>query len=504
MPGRLPGDVPDPGPTGRFALGAGFDRPLAAPGRPKCGDPDSPGHGGTAGRSSGRDRRRARSRARRARTTWRRSSTRRSTGCPSITASGGALRPGRPHPRGGGAAPRLPGRDGQEPAGAGAGTAPGSFDPPRPGAGIGHSPVRSARPCRNGLAETTIEGGRAPAPAGAGSVPATIAGGVMRSMFLAHVRAASMKAIAGIMIGIGILFCWRRVPALAGAPAGRPSAPSAGGRAEGHRAGSDRGRLRLASHGPVRTARLCAILPRRRRRRPALDRLWADERRSNRPAAEVLQIVRRGLRRTTVGPGRDPAPGSAPSSSGTHRPRIPTRSRSSTMPRISGARWSTTANPPRSTYGLMRVEPKTPAILHALVNWCMHVENHDGLGLGRLDRADASRRARLLPQALSRLGRRGDPETGGRGGEVPDRGPRPLRRRTRIGPGRSSGRSRGTGWPGVEKALRTGSSRERLDALKLVLLGEADAPHGRVVRRCLPGLCRRQGPGGAPGGRAGP
>ncbi len=143
-PGRVPGDVPDPGPSRRFALGAGFDRPLAASGRPACGDPDPAGRGPAADH---RTRRGGLPRAVAARTRpggGRGGRPRGARPAPrTLPRPGRALRPGGSHSRGRGQASRLPGGDGQEPAGTGARASSRAIDPPRPGAG-GY--VRRSRP----------------------------------------------------------------------------------------------------------------------------------------------------------------------------------------------------------------------------------------------------------------------------------------------------------------------------------------------------------------------
>ena len=101
---------------------------------------------------------------------------------------------------------------------------------------------------------------------------------------------------------------------------------------------------------------------------------------------------------------------------------------------------------PSIYYGLMRVEPKTLAILHALVDWCMHVENtmdwYWAGWIGRKHRAELL--AYLKPYLAS-----GDEATRKRAAVVRSTSARrPIgTRRTRPGPRRSSGRSPDTGCP---------------------------------------------------------
>src|SRR5262249_4884269 len=121
---------------------------------------------------------------------------------------------------------------------------------------------------------------------------------------------------------------------------------------------------------------------------------------------------------------------------------------------------------PMIYYGFMRVEPQTPAILHALVDWCMHVESPADWGwagwIGRKHRAELA--SYLKPYLDS-----GDGATRARAAlvrkllaEAPDAGKAYQAWATAIVRAKAGHRL-----PGVEKALRTGSSRDRRDALSL-------------------------------------
>ena len=66
------------------------------------------------------------------------------------------------------------------------------------------------------------------ATAGAGSVPAAVAGDVIRSMLMVQLRSVLMKAIVGVAIGLGLFVYGRGVPGRqepAGTP--RPASPAA-------------------------------------------------------------------------------------------------------------------------------------------------------------------------------------------------------------------------------------------------------------------------------------
>ena len=230
-------------------------------------------------------------------------------------------------------------------------------------------PLRAALP--NGLAEAAVR----LAPAGSGTVPAAaIARKVLRSMFLAQLGSVLMKAFAGIAIGIGLFVYGSGIP-VRQEPAGKPStAPSVRGEpkpvAPGE-AASEYAWRRTDRYEPPDYARFFPDDPEGGK---ALDQLWKDEGRDKRPAAEILQAVRRGLRRTTAprdkvlawiggrfvwnGSPQDPV-----------AIEILYHATDFRGPEVNYA------ESPSIYYGLMRVEPKTPAILHAMVDWCMHVEN---------------------------------------------------------------------------------------------------------------------------------
>lgn len=126
------------------------------------------------------------------------------------------------------------------------------------------------------------------------------------------------------------------------------------------------------------------------------------------------------------------------------------------------------AQNPAAYYGLMRVQPQAPAILHALVDWCMAGEaDWENAGFaGRANRAELL--AFLQPYRDS-----ADPATRERAAvvekflvEAPDREEARLAWTTKLVRARSAGRL-----PEVKKALRSGTARERQAALDEVTLG---------------------------------
>ena len=144
-------------------------------------------------------------------TTWGRSSTRNSPGCRSGTGRPGALRPGGPDPRAGGAAPGLAGRDGQEPALPGPGPPPRPADPSRPGAGdSGGVTVLSAEAARAAVPASLVEATKQLAIGqSAGGVPATVGvlvKEVVRAMILEKIRVLMIAGLAtGAVVGAGVL-----------------------------------------------------------------------------------------------------------------------------------------------------------------------------------------------------------------------------------------------------------------------------------------------------------
>ncbi len=198
----------------------------------------------------------------------------------------------------------------------------------------------------------------------------------------------------------------------------------------------------------------------------ALDALMADENRGRRPATEILRTVHRGLRRTTA--EREDVVTWIGSQFVWHAaPQNPLAIE--ILYHATDFRGPLTgyAESPSIYYGLMRVDPKTPAILHAVVNWCMHVENvMDWIWAGDigskdralilsfikpyLDSADAAtrRRALVVEKYL-----RQSPDAGNAYAEW-------ARERVQA---KSGHRLAAT-----EKALRSGDSRDRLAALKLI------------------------------------
>jgi RNA polymerase sigma factor (sigma-70 family) len=170
------------------------------------------------------------------------------------------------------------------------------------------------RLARRGLAPGSAVGGmiRLPLPAGlaesatraamrlAPPTTAGIAGGVLKSLFLAQLRTVAMKASVGITIGIGLFLLGSGTSARPQrAPQSQP-APAAAVQPKA-----------TAPMGPAptfawrRTARFDppdfeGYFPDDPDGGQALDTLMANEDRAQRPAAEILRTVRRGLRRTTA------------------------------------------------------------------------------------------------------------------------------------------------------------------------------------------------------------
>jgi RNA polymerase sigma factor (sigma-70 family) len=323
-------------------------------------------------------------------------------------------------------------------------------------------------PLPAGLAKAATDAAVPLAPAGA--VPATVAGiarGVMRSTLLADLRVLLMKATVGLVIGIGIFFSGTGRPARQDHAEKAPPAPTAGGApratARGESAPTYAWR-RTDRYEPPDFERFFPDDPEGGR---ALDQLWKDEGRDRRPAPEVLGIVRRGLRRTTA-------------------------DREDILREI-GGRFVWSASPqdplaieilyhatdfrgprfgygdsPSIYYGLMRVEPETPSILHALVDWCMHVENPADWGwagwVGRKSRAEILSYLKPYLDSSDDATRRRAEVVGKYLAEAPDAGRAYQAWVTEIIRARSGHRL-----PEVERALKAGQSRDRLEALQLAL-----------------------------------
>ncbi len=333
-----------------------------------------------------------------------------------------------------------------------------------PGATLA-GPLRTALP--TGLAESTIGASMRLAPAGAGTVPAAVAGGVIRSMFLAQLGGTLMKAIFGIAIGIGLLVYRPGVPARQ-EPAKKPR-PAPAGAATPKAAASEEPLQEYAwrrrdRYEPPDFERFFPDDP---RAGGELNMLAAAKDRDKRPAGEVLRIVRRGLRRTTADPGEilgwvgrrfvwDASPQDPEAIE------ILYHANDFRGPLIHFP------ESPMIYYGLMRVDPKTPAILHAMVDWCMHVER---LGdWGWVAWAGRKQRAELLAY-LEPYRKSGDKATRDRASVVekclsksPDRGEAYMDWSRENVRAKSSQRL-----PSVERSLRIGNSRDRLDALKVTL-----------------------------------
>ena len=229
----------------------------------------------------------------------------------------------------------------------------------------------------------------------------------------------------------------------------------------------------------------------------ALDALAADEKRAEHPASEVLRLVRRGLRRTTADRmevirwvGNDYVWEAA----------VQNPTAIEILYHATDHRGPITGygESPSIYFGLMRVEPKAPAILHAVVDWCMHVDNTmDWIWAGycgRKDRAlflsfikpylaspDAAtrRRATVVEKYLSE-----SPDAADAYGEW----------------ARDTVRAKsGHRLPEIEKTLRTGNSHDRLAALKLVqteelthIMGESFVKPLRACARDVDPAVRRE------------
>ncbi len=142
---------------------------------------------------------------------------------------------------------------------------------------------------------------------------------------------------------------------------------------------------------------------------------------------------------------------------------------------------------PMIYFGLMRVEPKTPAIVHAMVDWCMHVENSmDWEWVSLAVRKDpAQAKAFLRPYLDS-----DDKMIRARAAVVAkflDHDP--GRHEANLAWARERARAKsGYLLPRIEKALRTGTSRERIDAMERagrerldLLMDESFAPAFRAA-----------------------
>jgi carboxyl-terminal processing protease len=115
----------------------------------------------------------------------------------------------------------------------------------------------------------------------------------------------------------------------------------------------------------------------------------------------------------------------------------------------------------------MRVEPQTPAILHAVVDWCMHVENvMDWFWAGHISRKDRALILSFLKPYLDST----DAATRCRASivekyltESPEAGPAYAQWARERVQAKSGHRL-----PALEKALRDGNSSDRLEALQVI------------------------------------
>ena len=285
-------------------------------------------------------------------------SRKRSIGCPTATASRSCSATSRAAPtrkrRSTWGAPSGRSRAAWRGAGAASepadrrGLAPGVIAPAQ------RSPSGPRRPCRRHWPKPRSRprcGFAAVKTAGAGPASAAVAAlteGVLRSMFLTN-----LKTAASILLAIGVtLGCLAPARVRGSAEArsagqrppggqGRPSAPA--------QAPGDRTACRRESHPVGRRSHAWRrtdvyeapdferFFPDDPEGGTALDALWDAKDRDQRPDAEILRTVRQGLRHTRDARPRSSA-GSAAGTSGASRPRIPTRSRSSTMRSIFRAR----------------------------------------------------------------------------------------------------------------------------------------------------------------------
>ena len=325
-----------------------------------------------------------------------------------------------------------------------------------PGAAFA-GPVRLAVP--EGLEQAVTE-------AALRLAPAATAGGVAGAVLLNALRAGAMKAAVGAAVGVGLLLFAARVPARQAAEAKGPAAPAAAGPAKeaARKADEPYDWRRADAYAPPDFARFFPDDP---DGGAALDRLWQDKGRDARPAAEVLAAVRKGMRRTTVGQNDilSWVGGRFVWNASPQNPDAMEILYHATDPRGPVVGYGES---PSIYYGLMRVEPKTPAVLHALVDWCMQVDcPMDWYWAGWSGRA---RRDELLSYLKPYLDSN-DPPTRERAAVVetylkqdPARGEAYRAWSAKVVRAKSGHRL-----PGVEKAIRDGSGPERLAALRLVL-----------------------------------
>ena len=313
-------------------------------------------------------------------------------------------------------------------------------------------------------------------------------------MFLAQLGDLAVKIVVGLTIGVGLVLFGAGVRARQ-SPGEKPPAPAA----------VDARPTAKAKPAPEyawrRTDRyeppdFFGYFPDDPEGGRALDRLWEDEAgRDKRPAAEILRTVRRGL------PAHDRARDEVIQWVGQRfiwhgSPQDPAaiemlyHATDFRGPQISNG------DTDSIYYGLMRVEPKTPAILHALVDWCMHVESGmDWIWVGRIGRTHRAELASYLQPYLDS----GDETTRKRAivvgkflSEAADAGEAHQAWTREIVRAKSGHRL-----PGVEKALRTGTSRERIDALRLIererLIYLMDESFAGPLRACAGTRTRRSG-----------
>jgi len=341
-------------------------------------------------------------------------------------------------------------------------------------------PIANAPP--PALAASTVKIAVAGAATAGGAIPAavaTLARAVTRTMVLAKLKVTAMAlalGLLGLATANAARFAEASKPALGNTsafqdPAEKPAASPAA-KNETKAPATDELSTHYAWRGreTYEPPDFDRFFPDDPAGGKTLDEFWNEENLPKRPAAEILRIVRQGLRRTTknrdeivgfVGStyiwnaaSQNPDPIEIIYHAADHRGPIGDFGDFSPV-----------------YYGLSVVRPKPPAVLRALVDLCMQTENRSNWR--RIAWGAAAQRAELLSYLRPYLEAK-DESTRDKAnvlvkvlGEAPDQVEAVsawIKRTIRAKSGHRL--------PSVKESLQKGSSRQRLEAIKLTLAEE--------------------------------